>query len=72
MPLFVSYSYSSMENENALFGNRIIEQPVVNDVRNDHDLHLLEEQVLATFGMPDAYRWVQILNWKPLTEATGA
>lgn len=66
MPLFVSYSYASMDNENALFGSQILDEPAVDVIRTDHDKHLLEEQVLATFGQPDAYRWVQILNAQPL------
>ena len=68
MSLFVSYSYASMDNENPLFGSSIIDAPRVTEIAHSHDLHVIEEQVRASFGMPDAYRWVVISNWKWLPE----
>ncbi len=71
MSVFVSYSFASMDLEDTrtYFGSSILDVPVVTEIKNDHDKHLLEEQVRSTFGMPDEYRWVTLLDWKWLPEA---
>lgn len=71
MPLFVSFSYASMDLEDtrSYFGNTIIDEPGVDRISSQHDLHVIEEQILASFGMPDNYRWVVIQNWKWLPDS---
>ena len=68
MSIFVSYSYASMDNEAPLFGNSIIEHQDTTVLETELDLRLLEKLILASFGEPDKYRWVVVLNWKRLPE----
>jgi len=68
MLIFVSYSYASMDNENPLFGNSIIDIPEVTEIVSEGDLRFLEQKVLASFGQPENFRCVVILNWKSLPE----
>lgn len=66
MKLFVAFSYASMDEDDkrTYYGNKILEEPCVVGITSDHDLYLLQEQVLSTFGEPDKFRWVVINDYK--------
>lgn len=70
MALFVSYTYCSMDNENVLHGRTILGEPAVSQIMAEHDLRLLEEQILASFGEPSKFRWVVINDWRWLPDVS--
>lgn len=63
--LFVSFCYVSMDNENALFSNAILE---AEPPKSEQDLVSLEAELLEAMGEPPKFRWVQILWYKVVPE----